>query len=1519
VQEFAPAEETMFPTSFVRTLAAASLLLMPAFLALTVSVSHATMYPFIVDTDNLTGVPQSTLNDLETGVNGIDETDRVFRKGAHFYRVGTDGLPNTGDDKRIRFWGVNMSPPMSEPNTQEYAELIANRLENLGFNLVRIIGIDFPQVVSDRSIIKNYPDELATTPRGADSPGMMERVDLLIGALKRHGIYVDLVLRASHSFTPGTCDSNDENCIKNPFTNDPAHPERDGNGPDAPTGYIDDQTTPIFMEDHSSPMDMFDPQMIEQQKQFITTLLGHVNTHSYCGGTTCAYKDDPVFAAYEMANERTITKVYSDEQGSVPPLYSAVLDDLWNGWLPSLGINSMASLIDRWGDSSTKEELLLDGDFQNSNANGAWKRLNNAINYTTLTFPNTGGDIEAKLIVNEPTETSYIDSGDKNLWLDQYGWKAVLSQAMTALEGEDPIASPGDTLIVRFKARAENAGNTPHKIKINVKNASTNVAISSVPDVTLFLDGTMQDYELCFDTENLDDPTNGLRLNFLLGYTLGTVYLDDVSFGRAAYGVMPGDSYSDEGFHVARPVKLDHSCTSKAKMDDYKGFLAHLETEYFRTIKDHVQNPSKLGSRVPMSGSQTTWAGLFSNLIMADDTATDFTDVHSYWGTNSAEPGGASTVAWTMDNQSVLQNMNSSFLERFVTGRIFNKPFMITEFNHGATNQFRQEMVPMIASFAAHQDIDGIIFFDYSQTDRAVIVAEDGSKTYFPPEPTECPVRVPMKKDEWCAEELRPTTVMGALNVLGSARVEAQALMGANIFRRGDVSAAETTSVIAMDAETLGTSLVPFGVRNAVSWLTDSSLVADSDGDALDFRTALTNKIGICHEGHPPCPTVSNGFLTGLTPDHLSDTGEIEWHESGSVSGMFAAVDTDHTKMIVGVLETLGIKQFGGVSITDAEPDGGADYERFSAVSLTSVDDAPVLTSKKLLLTNIGRAVNGDGTGQPLKVHLAKQNPPKYHLCDQLTFPCTRAWNDPMESILQGAKLQVEEDKYGVLYRGAASSITVQALDEKGTPTTATMVTAQPDGYLIKLGESQRTPWYQVEATLPEPTVLQADVTLVAPDDSITLMLPAGLKNGWYFVETQAASLDFDGAPTLETWLDGQRLGEDRIGTAFGSMVRKYVANDTPVLLSHDHNASLRLVYLRGAAGNPINIDSISLYPAYTQADMDTDGDGVFNGVDNCPINPNTDQQDTDADSLGDACDPPVADLAIGIIIDSPEPVLLGNTVSYTVTVTNKGPNDATDVVVSGLAGCTLTSTMLDSGASAQCTANVAASSVGPLTQDVSVSGHEGDDLDPSNNSATVTTEVYPAAGLSVAITDSPDPVLTESTVTYTITVTNNGPSPASAVTTSGTLPTCNLGQIASGGSATCTHAVTAAAEGTLSQTVTVSGAEADPDTTNNSANVSTTVQLGCLGSLVTIRGTAGNDSLIVGTGGADVIHGLGGNDKIDAKGGADLVCGGDGADTLKGASGNDQLDGGAGTDTCDGQGGTGDSAINCETVLGVP
>jgi uncharacterized repeat protein (TIGR01451 family) len=125
---------------------------------------------------------------------------------------------------------------------------------------------------------------------------------------------------------------------------------------------------------------------------------------------------------------------------------------------------------------------------------------------------------------------------------------------------------------------------------------------------------------------------------------------------------------------------------------------------------------------------------------------------------------------------------------------------------------------------------------------------------------------------------------------------------------------------------------------------------------------------------------------------------------------------------------------------------------------------------------------------------------------------------------------------------------------------------------------------------------------------------------------------------------------------------------------------------------------------------------------------------------------------------------------------------------------------------------------------------------------------VNPLADVSITMSASvdggaPNPPFVGSALNYTIGVVNNGPATATAVTVTNTLPagltyisssgthnsgvvTFNVGPLASGGSAGLTLRVTANTGSTVVNTASVTSAETDLTTANNSAQVSTTVRV---------------------------------------------------------------------------------------------
>jgi uncharacterized repeat protein (TIGR01451 family) len=210
-------------------------------------------------------------------------------------------------------------------------------------------------------------------------------------------------------------------------------------------------------------------------------------------------------------------------------------------------------------------------------------------------------------------------------------------------------------------------------------------------------------------------------------------------------------------------------------------------------------------------------------------------------------------------------------------------------------------------------------------------------------------------------------------------------------------------------------------------------------------------------------------------------------------------------------------------------------------------------------------------------------------------------------------------------------------------------------------------------------------------------------------------------------------------------------------------------------------------------------------------------------------------------------------------------------------------------------------------------------------------------ADLSITKSDSPDPVIENGQLTYTIEVANGGPDPATDVAVTDDLATsdfdlisttpsqgscsvqgsqnitCNLGTLASGATASVTIVVTAKKAGTVSNTASVATSEPDPQSANNTVTESTTVQEApkppggkpagtCKTATPTLTGTEGNDTL-TGTTGNDVIFALGGDDGITGLGGKDLICAGSGNDIAKGQADGDVVRGGGGNDNVKGGG----------------
>lgn len=235
-------------------------------------------------------------------------------------------------------------------------------------------------------------------------------------------------------------------------------------------------------------------------------------------------------------------------------------------------------------------------------------------------------------------------------------------------------------------------------------------------------------------------------------------------------------------------------------------------------------------------------------------------------------------------------------------------------------------------------------------------------------------------------------------------------------------------------------------------------------------------------------------------------------------------------------------------------------------------------------------------------------------------------------------------------------------------------------------------------------------------------------------------------------------------------------------------------------------------------------------------------------------------------VSDSPDPLVAGSLVNYSIQITNLSSHIATGVRITNTlpAGSTFIGATVPQGACehtngvvvchlgdldgdpfsnvvVSATIVVRLNQAGTATNRVSVFGYSRDE-DVTDNSAVVTTTVSTAADVALTMIASPNPAILSNNVTYLLAVTNRGPSAAGSVVLTNTLPsgisfvsaTSSQGSCAnSGGTVTCTFGTFAANAGALVTIVgkvnvlgpqtnfaRIASLAVDPNPTNDSASI---------------------------------------------------------------------------------------------------
>ena len=207
--------------------------------------------------------------------------------------VFEDGTP-------VRFWGTNLNSGACFPE-HDYAEKLAKRLAAYGCNIVRLHQMDAEWALPN---IYQYRRGKRLGDTSTYDPESFDRLDYFVSCLKKEGVYIYLDMLTYRKFK-----------------------EADG------------VRNSVALINRAAPYGLFDERLIQLQKEYCNAIWNHYNPY-----TGLCYKDDPVFALGDVANEIDLFGAFNHKIVVEP--YASEFRESFRLWCEANGKTTDAATVD---------------------------------------------------------------------------------------------------------------------------------------------------------------------------------------------------------------------------------------------------------------------------------------------------------------------------------------------------------------------------------------------------------------------------------------------------------------------------------------------------------------------------------------------------------------------------------------------------------------------------------------------------------------------------------------------------------------------------------------------------------------------------------------------------------------------------------------------------------------------------------------------------------------------------------------------------------------------------------------------------------------------------------------------------------------------------------------------------------------------------------------------------------------------------------------------------------------------
>ena len=328
---------------------------------------------------------------------------------------------------------------------------------------------------------------------------------------------------------------------------------------------------------------------------------------------------------------------------------------------------------------------------------------------------------------------------------------------------------------------------------------------------------------------------------------------------------------------------------------DLAEFVVSVETHFADTMRNFLRHD--LGVKSLIVVSQVQWGGVAG---FDREAGSDLIDTHAYFEHPQFAAGEDwSAKHWTIGNTSQIKGMAQTGdypLRDPAMYRVKGKPFTISEYDEPAPNDYAAEAIPMLGAVAATQDWDAV--YTFAQATYGTAAHVDRITGFF--DQTNHPAKV-------------------AFNPFAAV-----------ILR---TAAVEPDSAVA----TLG---LPKKAYRTYEYVGALWLAATKD-TPIDWLTTRLNVVPEAIDGNKPLLQV----MAGRRPPQV-------WLDTSKTKDGILVIDSPKAAGLIGFI--------GGQTASAGALEATFPLfdNNFAALTVHTLDDQPIATSKRALVTLVGRAEN---------------------------------------------------------------------------------------------------------------------------------------------------------------------------------------------------------------------------------------------------------------------------------------------------------------------------------------------------------------------------------------------------------------------------------------------------------------------------------------------------------------------------------------------------------------------------------